>query len=408
MTNRLLGSCIHPLRQVALILMMCLGLVAQAQPPVDTLSAQARVSVLTCAPGTELYSLFGHTALRIQDPASQLDWVWNYGVFEFDENPVRFVTKFARGHLKYYVLSYDYPRFEAEYRHEHRAIQEQVLNLNEVQKKRMLDALLENELPQNRYYQYDFFFDNCSTRERDLIAKALGDDLRFHPATPDDYGSYRQLIDPYLRNDVWADFGIDLLLGRPTDKIADQKGATFLPDELLKALGGAEVKLDGQWQPLVKQQQTLLDIPRQPVAAFQYAPHLLGWGIFVLAGLFTFLGFRSRKPMRGFDIVFFMILGILGTLMVLFWMGTDHRATYQNLNMLWALPTHLIFAFTLLIRKTRPFARRYANGMVFWMITFMAVCWLLPQGFHAGAIPIAMAATLRFVWMWYIGKVKAA
>jgi Domain of unknown function (DUF4105) len=395
-------------RRLALMtLLVSLGLVGWAQPPVSTLSPQATVSVLTCAPGTDLYSLFGHSALRIQDPATQLDWVWNYGVFEFDEDPVRFVTKFARGHLKYYVLSYAYDRFEAEYRHEKRSIHEQVLNLNDAQKLRMLDALLTNELPQNRYYQYDFFFDNCSTRERDLIAKALGADLRFHPNTPDDYGSYRDLIDPYLRNDVWADFGIDLLLGLPTDKTADQRGATFLPDELFKALSTAEVQVAGQWQPLVRSEQTLLDIPSAPVTAFQYGPHLLSWGIFALAALFTLLGFRSRRAFRGFDIALFLVLGLLGTLMVLFWWGTDHKATYQNLNMLWALPTHVIFAITLLIRKTRTFAKRYAMGMLFWMIGFMATCWLMPQGFHAGAIAIAMAATLRLVSMWYHSRLKS-
>ncbi len=380
------------------------ALSSHATVPVGGISPQATVSVLTCAPGSELYSIFGHSALRIQDPAANLDWVWNYGVFEF--NTPNFVLKFARGKLKYYVLSYGYADFYEEYAAERRAIQEQVLDLTDPQKKRIFDALVLNELPANRYYQYDFFFDNCSTRERDVIANALGADLRFSPLQPDDYGTYRQLIDPYCRNDVWADFGIDLMLGLPTDQTADQKGATFLPDELFKALSTAQVNMGGKWVPLVRQERTLLDIPRAKITSFQYAPHLLGWGIFALAAVVTFLGFRARKAYRGFDALLFVVLGLLGSIMLLFWMGTDHKATYQNLNMLWAVPTHLIFGFALLVRKFKGFSDRYAKGMMFWMVGFMLTFWLLPQGFHAGVIPIAMAAATRFIWMWYIGRIK--
>ena len=399
-------SCIPSVRRIVLLLLcLCAVATGHAQPPVTTLSPQATVSVLTCAPGTELYSIFGHSALRIQDPASQLDWVWNYGVFEFDTP--NFILKFARGKLKYYVLSYSYRNFYAEYSHEHRAIEEQVLRLTDAQKKRIFEALLVNELPDNRYYQYDFFFDNCSTRERDVVANALGADLRWNPRNPNDYGSYRDLIDPYCRNDVWADFGIDLLLGLPTDKTADERGATFLPDELLRAFAAAQVRIDGQWQPLVQQQQTLLDIPRAPVTSFQYSPHIVGWAIFVIAALVTFWGYRTRRAGRGFDALLFLVLGLLGCLMLLFWIGTDHKATYQNLNMLWAMPTHLVFGIMLMVGRWKANVGRYARGVMFWMIGFVAIFWLLPQGFHAGVIPIAMAATLRLIWMWYWSRLKS-
>ncbi|MBP6640754.1 MAG: DUF4105 domain-containing protein, partial [Bacteroidia bacterium] len=377
---------------------------AQAQPPVSTLSPEAQVSVLTCSPGSELYSIFGHSALRIQDPATRLDWVWNYGVFEFDTP--NFVLKFARGKLLYYVLSYNYRHFYKEYLNEKRSIYEQTLDLTEAQKKAIFEALLVNELPDNRYYQYDFFYDNCSTRERDLVAKALGKDLKFHPPQPDDFGTYRQLIDKYLRNDVWADFGIDLLLGSPTDKIADQQGATFLPDYLHQALSTAEVQIDGQWRPLVKSSQTLLQIPPQNRVSFQYGPHILGWSILGLALLFTFLGYRKGINLRGFDVVLFLTLGLLGILMLLFWVGTDHQATYVNLNMLWAFPLHLIFAFTVLMRRYDRFNQRYAFVMLIWMTAFLATSWLLPQSFHAATIPLAMAALVRLVWNWNIRKKK--
>lgn len=387
-------------------LFLLVGLLAtplQAQPPVTTLSPEAQVSVLTCSPGTELYSVFGHSALRIQDPATRLDWVWNYGVFEFDTP--NFVLKFAQGKLLYYVLSYSYRHFYKEYQTEKRSIYEQTLALTAVQKKAIFDALLVNELPDNRYYQYDFFYDNCATRERDLLAKALGKDLKFHPPQPDNFGTYRELIDKYLRNDVWADFGIDLVLGSPTDKIADQQGAMFLPDYLHQALGSAEVQIDGQWRPLVQSSQTLLQIPAVNRSSFQYGPHILGWSIFGLAVLVTFLGYRSGNRFKGFDVLLFTVLGLLGILMLLFWVATDHQATYVNLNMLWAFPLHLLFAFAVLMKRFDRFCRRYTLVMLIWTLAFLAVSWLLPQGFHAAVIPIAMAAALRFAWNWKLRRI---
>ncbi len=378
----------------------------QAQPPVSTLSPEAQVSVLTCSPGTELYSIFGHSALRIQDPATKLDWVWNYGVFEFDTP--NFVLKFAQGKLLYYVLSYSYRHFYKEYLNEKRSIYEQTLDLTEPQKKAIFDALLVNELPDNRYYQYDFFYDNCSTRERDLVTKALGKDLKFHPPQPDNFGTYRQLIDKYLRNDVWADFGIDLLLGSPTDKVADQKGAMFLPDYLHQALSTAEVQVDGQWKPLVKSAQTLLQIPAPKRVSFQYGPHILGWSFLALAILFTFLGYRKGINLRGFDVLLFSVLGLLGILMLLFWVGTDHQATYVNLNMLWAFPLHLVFAFSVLMRRFDNFNRRYALALLIWTALFLATSWLLPQSFHAATFPLTIAALVRLAWNWNIRRTKAA
>jgi hypothetical protein len=180
----------------------------------------------------------------------------------------------------------------------------------------------------------------------------------------------------------------------------------FLPDYLHQALSTAEVQIDGQWRPLVKSSQTLLQIPPQNRVSFQYGPHILGWSILGLALLFTFLGYRKGINLRGFDVVLFLTLGLLGILMLLFWVGTDHQATYVNLNMLWAFPLHLIFAFTVLMRRYDRFNQRYAFVMLIWMTAFLATSWLLPQSFHAATIPLAMAALVRLVWNWNIRKKK--
>ncbi|MFM2376124.1 MAG: hypothetical protein RLZZ165_1221, partial [Bacteroidota bacterium] len=331
----------------------------------------------------------------------QLDWVWNYGVFEFDTP--NFILKFARGRLRYYVLSYSYRHFYREYLDEGRSITEQTLNLSDTQKKAIFETLLVNERPENKYYQYDFFFDNCATRERDVLARALGPDLRWHPKDPDDYGTYRELIDGYLRDEAWADFGIDICLGQPTDNTATQQGAMFLPDHLLAALNTAEVQIDGRWRPLVASQQVLLEMPRNDGAAFRYGPHLLGGVLFVLAAVVTFLGFRSRKPYRGFDVLLFSILGLLGVLILLLWTATDHDATRWNLNLLWASPLHLVYAFMLAIRRTRRLALHYAMAMV--PVTISV--WFLHSGLHPAFHPIIGAVLIRLGWTVHVHRRKA-
>jgi hypothetical protein len=392
--------------------MACLGVFlvlasnAVARPPATTLGAQAEVSLLTCAPGQELYSTFGHTALRIQDPETHLDWVYNYGVFEFDTP--NFILKFAQGKLPYYCLGYSFRHFYAEYDAEGRSIREQVLNLTLEQKQAIFSALQVNELPENRYYAYDFFYDNCATRERDIVAKTLGADLKFNPRDNDDYGSFRDLIDPYLRNEIWADFGIDIVLGSPTDKAAHQQGAVFLPDFLFEAFSTAEIRMNGQWMPLVKTTATLLDIPAPPVTAFQYGPHLLGWSIFAVIGLLTFWGYRIKRALKSVDFLLFFVLGLLGALLLLFWTATDHQATFWNFNLLWANPLHLIYAFALLFRRFGRFVGSYAKVYCLVMVLFLALSWLPLQDYHNAIIPIAMAATLRFGWMWKVMRSNKA
>ncbi len=143
-----------------------------------TLSPEAEISLLTCSPGNELYSLFGHTAIRVKDPAARFDRVFNYGTFDFD-TPY-FYLKYARGLLPYQLSHTDYRYFLHAYREEGRSVYEQRLRLDSLQKQRLLDILTENYRPENRSYLYNFLFDNCTTRSRDVILQSLADTVDWH------------------------------------------------------------------------------------------------------------------------------------------------------------------------------------------------------------------------------------
>ena len=177
-------------------------------------SCHLRVSLLTCTPGEELYSTFGHSAVRITDSVSNSDIVYNYGTFNFDEPG--FYTKFIRGKLSFYLSTDDFDSFKYSYQQENRGITEQVLNLTCTEKYNMLMLLQANLMGQNRFYKYDFTFDNCTTRLRDLLEKTADSPVHFGEVLQTK-STFRDLIYEYLdyNDKQWSKLGIDILLGKP-------------------------------------------------------------------------------------------------------------------------------------------------------------------------------------------------
>ena len=366
---------------------------AQSDAYVPALSPVAEVSLLTMMPGDEVYSLFGHTAFRITDPALGLDRTYNYGTFDFDQ-PF-FIARFARGLLDYQLSVSPFDYTLAQYRFLERPIIEQRLALSPEAKQRLFALLETNYLPENRAYRYDFFFDNCSTRPRDILETALGGRLAYADANAVQHRTFRDLIQPYLEGHPLTDFGIDLGLGAPTDRVATPREAMFLPLELMEAYDAAT--LGGR--PLVAATDTLFWVPGagMPDEAFDW-PTLVAWLLFAFGAGLTVaarLGKVRHRALRRFDIALFGVVGLAGTLIAWLWLGTEHAVTGPNWNLLWAWPTHLVAAIVL--------ARRNQNrGMrVYWGLTTTAalasvLLWtLLPQAFHAAVLPFALLLALR-------------
>lgn len=359
-------------------------------------SCALRISLLTCAPGEELYSTFGHTAIRVTDRISGVDEVYNYGTFDgFDPN---FYLKFVRGKLLYALSVEDFHDFIGLYREESRSVIEQELALNCEQKGKLYAALRTNAEPQNRYYRYDFLFDNCTTRAGDIIERNSSGPVKYKILFPESQPSFRDLIYTYLNREHqdWGKFGIDLLLGAKLDRRATNKESMFLPDNLLKALDSATV--DGA--PLVKAKTPVLTMPDVASESYLITPVVLFTLLLVIIGALSFTKRRWAMRIVGvFDFVFFFILGLSGVLLLFMWFGTDHQLCANNYNLWWALPTHLAGAF--FVHKRVAWIRQYFR-IVFFLTILLLLLWaFLPQHLNTALLPLVFLIALR---SWMISK----
>ncbi len=368
-----------------------------------------RISLLTCDPGSELYSAFGHSAIRVLDMSSGRDMVFNYGTFDFD-TPF-FLYKFARRTLDYQLSVTTYANFIQAYANEKRSVKEQALSLSLKQNLALIEFLEVNMLPDRRSYRYDFFYDNCATRIRDAIELAVGRELDWNePEEVEEPKTFRNLIDEYILSNVWADFGIDLALGAVIDVEASPFDAQFLPDYMAESFARAEIVAeDGVRRPLVKDTREILTFPpAQPASWGLFNPYVLLWLIAILFGVITYLGFKRKRLYIGYDVGLFGVLGILGVVIFLLWFGTEHIATKSNWNLLWAFPGHLILALTLLKKDLKPWVRKYLLFALI-MADAAVVFWILGwQSFHPSLVPLFLVIILRTNYLYYnIGKLKS-
>ncbi|PZF74182.1 Lnb N-terminal periplasmic domain-containing protein [Taibaiella soli] len=309
----------------------------QASAQID--SSHLRISLVTCGPGDEIWETFGHTGVRVTDTLAHTDMVFNYGTFNGFEKD--FELKFMRGKLLYYVSYYPFPEFMEEYVQAHRKVEEQVLQIDGKSKEEIYAFLKWNAEPQNREYKYDFLFDNCATRIRDIFPKTLGNGFQFgKTAAANKTISFRQIVNQYLYKEHFERLGINLLLGSKVDKKMDNAAIMFLPDFLRDGLAGAT--LDNK--PVAEKTKLLLDGSAHEPARTNWAfITLLFVSLLTIVTMFTPALHGLGMFLGRFLLV---ITGLLGCLMLFMWFGTDHQACQDNFNVLWALPTNLIFAFT--------------------------------------------------------------
>ncbi|AWW30926.1 hypothetical protein DN752_12745 [Echinicola strongylocentroti] len=364
-----------------------------------------RVSLLTCEPGGELYSVFGHSAVRVTDMETGRDLVYNYGTFDFNPS---FYMKFARGKLDYWLSVSPYDRFIGHYNYLGQAVREQVLDLNEQQTAKMVEFLQVNYQPDNRYYRYDFFYDNCATRIRDMLETVLGKQLEWNDPVGEEEVTFRDLIDEYVYPLPWGDLGIDLALGSVIDVEASEREKQYLPDYMEAAFGRAEIVGDGPTRPLVKSQRTILDLPPVAVAPSFFNPYFLFWGIAILFMVLTFIGFRKKKLFIGFDQTFFGILSVVGIVVVLLWFFTEHTATKYNWNLLWAFPLHGLLVYGLGMKHPAQWVKKYLLFALI-MADAAVVFWILGwQSFHPSVLPLILVVILRSNFLYYnLEKFKA-
>jgi hypothetical protein len=347
-----------------------------------------RISLITCTPGEELYSIFGHSALRIVDSNSVSDIIFNYGTFNFDDDG--FYLKFMRGKLNYFVSVQTTADFLYGYQLESRGVTEQVLDLSDNEKFAFKLALINNLKEENKFYQYDFFFNNCTTRLRDLLLLLKKPNMDLPPVLPSNT-TFRNAIHNYLDrgNQPWSKLGIDILLGAKTDRIMSAKDQEFLPDNLMNAL-------DASNQPVVLEKKNLL--PAQPIASDSNntSPIQLTTRLLFIAFILGLIKNKySQRGMIIFDKFFFTVVGLLGILLVFMWIGTDHSMTKNNYNLAWALPSFIVIPW--LLKKQNDSVYTFI-ALHRYILAFMLLGWtILPQQMNPALLPVVLLLFIRLL-----------
>ncbi len=362
-----------------------------------TLSKNSEISLLTCGPGEELYSIFGHSAIRVCDYENHIDRVYNYGTFDFETE--YFYLKFVGGRLLYYLTTEEYLGFIKSYIYENRSVYEQTLNLDSLHKQVLFNLLEENNKPANRYYHYDFFYDNCTTRIRDILIKALDNKIDFTKYTPPPIATFRKMISHYISHQKWTDLGIDLIFGLTADHKMNQSEYMFLPIELMNALDKA--KLKGDSTSFIKKTKTLYTAPITNInTTNKYSPLMIFWLLFALFTLITLFEILKKRNFWIFDFLLFFITGALGLLVATLCFGSNFIALHFNLVLLWAIPFHFIMAF-FVARKNSKFVKLYFLLTFVLMILLLIARFFIPQELNMATFPVVLLITIRAFKLYY-------
>ncbi|MGM0497196.1 MAG: DUF4105 domain-containing protein [Bacteroidota bacterium] len=377
-----------PLRIAALSFILIL---AYTFSNAQLITKDAEISLLTCSAGDELYSVFGHSAIRVNDSTTGQDIVFNYGVFDFDTP--NFYWKFVRGKLMYQLAIQQTDRFIQAYKYEGRSVKEEHFNLTTKEKAKLIAFLKKNYKPENRHYLYDFFYKNCSSIIWDVLTPRINDKLSFD-STVYQPQSFRQMLHPPLEDMPWAKFGIDIALGTPADKTAGFTEQMFLPAYLSTNMRHTHRNnpVNGS-KHILREGKILTEKDKTDSPFLLFTPQRVFWAVFVLILAMTIF-IPKHKVTRITDYSFFTLQGLLGLLLLFLWVGTDHSAMNTNINLLWANPFAIILVFFLNKKKNQI---KSAILIILFLTALLTLLgWnLLPQQFNPAFIPISLSVILR-------------
>ena len=350
-------------------------------------SSRLRISLLTCTPGEELYSIFGHSAVRVTDSNSVTDHVYNFGTFNFDDEG--FYLKFLRGKLNYMISLDQFEDFKNDYIAQNRGITEQELIFSGEEKINIRNALNENLKEENKYYLYNFFLDNCTTRLRDIIVK----NHRPLPALP--YAmpagsTFRDGLHKYqdLSDRPWTKIGMDLLLGTPADDVMTPAQQSYLPDNLMFSLAGVKNT------PIISTTKNLYSITTEKNGKVIFTPLFFFTALLIVFILLSLSqNVLIKKILTGLDGFVFFTVGLFGIVFAVMWVGTDHYMMKNNYNLLWGWPMHIVYAF--FINKNTKRVRTYSLLTAVFLVLLLCAWFFLAQEMHNALIPLVMLMIYR-------------
>jgi hypothetical protein len=403
----------NPSRRLAAIAAAAILAAAAARAPAQGaagLSEEATVSLLTLWPGNEIYLAFGHSALRVRDPARNLDRIFNYGTFTFTD-PL-FIPKFVRGDLRYFLAAYPFrDDFDFDRRTENRQWYEQVLNLDRDQVNALYRFLLNNVKPQNRYYRYDFILDNCATRIRDALGSTFGADVQFDPGNQlSPRKSYRAMIDECVADRPFYRFMFYTVLGTAADREVTSYQSQFLPLYMMRVFERSTIVRNGAPRPLVASAGTLYVPPAAVRRGLWWAnPSFVIWPVSLLALILTARGLlrlrkrgkptTSGRGWRAFDAALFLVTGLMGCLAFYLTVFSVHAAAQGNLSLFWLLPTNIAAAVFLMRRRPLPRWLSWYFAAAAALAVVPLLCWpFWPQRMHPAMVPFMLTIAARGLW----------
>ena len=344
------------------------------------------VSLLTCSPHEEIYSLYGHSAIRWHDLRDNKDIVFNWGVFDF-RRPY-FVLRFVFGLTDYELGAFPYEYFWPYYKQCGSSVMEQILNLTNEEKLHMYELLHENQKPENKVYRYNYFYDNCSTRPRDIVEKCVNGRVEY--AQREDYTpSYRDMVHECVRNHPWAAFGNDMLLGVKADLKTTLREQEFLPENLMYDFGSAQIYAGGEYRPLVKENRLLVPPGVQIIEQdFPLTPRECAWGLLIISIILLVFEWKRKKTFKYWDALLMLIQGLAGCVLFVM-LFSQHPTTSTNLQILLLNPIPLYFIPAILRRKPTRWWR------ILCVMAILFVCGSFFQQYAEGMMIVALCLLLR-------------
>lgn len=391
-----------------LCLFLSMGRLSLRADGAISLSSEAQLSLLIASPiEDEVYTIYGHAAIRIYDPKEQLDWTFNYGIFSFSDD---FVWRFTLGQTDYRVAVEETPSYLISYRNRGSDVCELILDLSPDEKQRIWEYLLWNIKPENAVYRYNFFYDNCSTRPIEIIKELTGGSLML-PNEIQPY-SWRQIVQDVEKNKPWLRWGTDLALGAPNDEKPTLEQTFFLPSYVERYLPHTRLhRPDGSMRALVQETKIypatiLKPQPRQSLLDKALDPLYITLLILVL----TAFSFRhSFRHGRGYlwGAMLHLLLGLIGVVLCFLMFCTEHPQVSPN-YLLWPFsPIYLVVGLPLIFKRSWPWVRFWYHFVIFVsLVVFLISLGYLPQQFDLPSLILVVAMEVEALRVVLIGYIR--
>ena len=374
------------MRKLLVLFLLFVGILSTNASSMD----RVRISLLTCAPGSEIYALFGHSAIRYENPDQQEDWVFNYGMFSFKDP--NFVMRFVKGETDYQLGVIPFAYFEAEYAMRGSSVYQQVLNLTNDEKELLVNLLKENYLPANRVYRYNYFYDNCTTRARDKIEESIQGKV-IYPKNEKEV-SFRDILHEFMVDSHWSEFGIDLCLGSEADQPIDERKQMFAPFYMLGAARGAMIHRGDTVVPLVLEEVKIVDAVLEDEPAFPLSPIFCSLLLLLVTMVVVAWSIRKGRSCLAWNVLLFFLQGIGGCIIAFLFFFSLHPTVGSNWLLMLFNPLPLLYLPVLIYRGIKGKKDPYHWYNLVCLTSFMILMPFLPQEFNPTVLPLALSLIL--------------